>query len=133
LPKALFAGKICRGFRTRPIRTIQINSDGCRARQWRTSHLVFRVDGKTGAMAPERRVMTATSVSWKSGSVVRLLSGGEAMRVVGRDSVGSVICQPLNDERHQGIYVPPSLLMAADPEPGAGTPGPSIPSAAEHA
>ena len=71
-------------------------------------------------MSPERRVMTATSVSWKSGSVVRLLSGGEAMRVVGCDSVGSVICQPLNDERHQGIYVPPSLLMAADPEADAG-------------
>ncbi len=58
--------------------------------------------------------MEATGVSWKSGSVVRLLSGGDAMRVIGCDSVGSVICRPLNDERHLGIYVPPSLLMAAD-------------------
>jgi uncharacterized protein YodC (DUF2158 family) len=58
--------------------------------------------------------MEATSVSWKSGRIVRLLSGGETMRVVGCDGVGSVICRPLNDERHLGIYVPPSLLMAAE-------------------
>jgi len=65
--------------------------------------------------------MEATSASWKSGSVVRLLSGGEAMTVVGRDSVGSVICRPLNDECHLGIYVPPSLLVAADFGPDDGT------------
>ena len=66
--------------------------------------------------------MEATSVSWKSGSVVRLLSGGDAMKVIGYDGVGSVICQPLNDERHLGIYVPPSLLVAADRDPDDGTP-----------
>lgn len=54
-------------------------------------------------------------MSWKSGSIVRLLSGGETMRVVGCDGVGSVICRPLNDERHLDIYVPPSLLVAAEP------------------
>jgi hypothetical protein len=37
------------------------------------------------------------------------------MRVVGCDGVGSVICRPLNDERHLDIYVPPSLLVAAEP------------------
>lgn len=55
-----------------------------------------------------------TEASWKSGSVVRLLSGGEALRVIGCDSVGSVICRPLDDDRHLGIYVPPSLLMPAE-------------------
>jgi hypothetical protein len=64
--------------------------------------------------------MEATSVSWKSGSVVRLLSGGDAMKVIGYDGVGSVICRPLNDERHLGIYVPPSLLVAADSEVDTG-------------
>jgi hypothetical protein len=66
--------------------------------------------------------MEATRASWKSGNVVRLLSGGEAMKVVGYDSVGSVICEPLNDERHLGIYVPPSSLVAADPGPDDGAP-----------
>jgi uncharacterized protein YodC (DUF2158 family) len=65
--------------------------------------------------------MEATSVSWKSSSIVRLLSGGDAMKVIGYDGVGSVICRPLNDERHLGIYVPPSLLVAADAEPDART------------
>ena len=64
--------------------------------------------------------MTATS--WKSGSVVRLLSGGEALRVIGSDSVGYVICRPLDDDRHLGIYVPPSLLMPAEAPSGDGTP-----------
>ena len=77
--------------------------------------------------------MEATSASWKSGSVVRLLSGGETMKVVGCDSVGSVICRPLNDDRHLGIYVPPSLLVAADPPPDQGTPVPSTDMAAENA
>jgi hypothetical protein len=77
--------------------------------------------------------MEATSAFWKSGSVVRLLSGGEAMKVVGCDSVGSVICRPLNDDRHLGIYVPPSLLVAADPAPDHGTPVQSTDMAAENA
>jgi uncharacterized protein YodC (DUF2158 family) len=74
------------------------------------------------AASPECRVMVATSVSWKSGSVVRLWSGGEAMKVIGCDSVGSVICRPLNDKRNLDIYVPPSLLVAADAGPNAGAP-----------
>ena len=53
---------------------------------------------------------------WKIDSDVRLTSGGEALRVIGCDSVGSVICQPLDDETQQSIYVPPSLLVAADAE-----------------
>ena len=82
---------------------------------------------------PRVQVMEAISVSWKSGSAVRLLSGGEAMTVVGCDSVGSVICRPLNDDRHLGIYMPPSLLVAADPAPDQGTPVPSTDMAAENA
>ena len=77
--------------------------------------------------------MEATSVSWKSGSVVRLLSGGEAMKVVGSDGVGSVICRPLDDDRHLDIYVPPSLLVAADLGPGDRTPAHSIDMARENA
>ena len=57
-----------------------------------------------------------TEVPWKTDSIVRLMSGGEALRVVGCDSVGSVICRPLDDETHQSIYVPPSLLVAAEAE-----------------
>jgi uncharacterized protein YodC (DUF2158 family) len=53
---------------------------------------------------------------WSTGSVVRLKSGGEALRVIGCDSVGSVICRRLHDEGHPSIYVPPSLLVAADTE-----------------
>ena len=63
-----------------------------------------------------------TATSWKSGSVVRLLSGGEALRVIGCDSVGSVICRPLGDNRHLGIYIPPSMLMAAEAPSGDGAP-----------
>lgn len=77
--------------------------------------------------------MEATSVSWKSGSVVRLLSGGEAMKVAGCDGVGSVICRPLDDDRHLGIYVPPSLLVAADLDPRDRTPAHSIDMATENA
>jgi hypothetical protein len=77
--------------------------------------------------------MEATSVSWKSGDVVRLLSGGEAMKVVGCDGVGSVICRPLNDERHLGIYVPPSLLVAAGLGPDHGTPAHSTDMTTENA
>ena len=75
---------------------------------------------ETRGSVPAHKAMETTSVSWKSGSVVRLLSGGDAMKVIGCDSVGSVICRPLNDERHLGIYVPPSLLVAADAELNAG-------------
>ena len=76
--------------------------------------------------------MEATSVSWKSGSVVRLLPGSDAMQVIGCDSVGSVICRPLNDERHPGIYVPPSLLVDAAVGPDGG-PSASTGRAMEHA
>jgi hypothetical protein len=57
-----------------------------------------------------------TETPWKIDSIVRFISGGEALRVIGRDSVGSVICRPLNDEAHQNIYVPPTLLVAAETE-----------------
>jgi uncharacterized protein YodC (DUF2158 family) len=59
-----------------------------------------------------------TEMPWKIDSIVRFMSGGEALRVIGRDSVGSVICRPLSDETHQTIYVPPTLLVAADTEAG---------------
>jgi hypothetical protein len=61
-----------------------------------------------------------TAASWKSDRIVRLLSGGEALRVIGTDSVGSVICRPLGGGSDLNLYVPPSLLVAADPEPAAG-------------
>jgi uncharacterized protein YodC (DUF2158 family) len=77
--------------------------------------------------------MEATSVCWKSGSVVRLRSGGNAMKVVGSDGVGSVICRPLNDGRHLGIYVRPSLLVAAEAEPDTGAPEHSMDMVAENA
>jgi uncharacterized protein YodC (DUF2158 family) len=77
--------------------------------------------------------MEATSAAWKSGSVVRLLSGGEAMKVIGCDGVGSVICRPLDDECHLDIHVPPSLLVAADQEHGNGAPGHSTDKATENA
>ncbi|SDJ72955.1 hypothetical protein SAMN05444171_0873 [Bradyrhizobium lablabi] len=93
---------------------------------------VSLVDAAAGGI-PRMQAMEATSVSWKSGSLVRLLSGGDAMTVIGCDSVGSVICQPLNDERHPGIYVPPSLLVAADPDPDDATPAHSTDMATENA
>jgi hypothetical protein len=115
------------------IRTIQINSDNRRARQCRTSHLVCPGLTQKRGNIPRAQVMEATSVSWKSGDVVRLLSGGATMKVIGYDGVGSVICQPLNDEHHLGIYVPPSLLMAADAGPDAGAPKHSTDMAPENA
>lgn len=72
-------------------------------------------------------------MSWKSGNVVRLLSGGEVMKVIGCDSVGSVICRPLGDERHLGIYVPPSLLAAAEAAPAPDTSAHSMDMATENA
>jgi hypothetical protein len=59
IAETAFVGKICRseGRRrdamtpitcARSIRTIQINSDHRHALQWRTSHLIFRVDVKVG-------------------------------------------------------------------------------------
>jgi hypothetical protein len=77
--------------------------------------------------------MEATSVCWNSGDIVRLLSGGDAMKVVGCDGVGSVICRPLDDDRHLGIYVPPSLLVAADLDPDHGAPEHSMDMVAENA
>jgi len=70
-----------------------------------------------------------TAASWKSESIVRLLSGGGALRVIGRDSVGSVICRPLGGG--SDVYVPPSLLVFADPD--RSDPQPSTEFAAENA
>ena len=72
-----------------------------------------------------------TATSWKSDRVVRLLSGGEALRVIGTDNVGSVICRPLGSDID--ICVPPSLLVAADLEPDAGASGHPTQSATENA
>ena len=58
-----------------------------------------------------------TTTFWKSGSIVRLLSGGGALRVIGSDGVGSVICRPLGGGSDLDIYVPPSLLAEAEPQP----------------
>ena len=79
----------------------------------------------------QRAGMEVTATSWKSDRVVRLLSGGEALRVIGTDNVGSVICRPLGSDID--IHVPPSLLVAADPEPDANSSEHSTPSAAENA
>ncbi len=72
-------------------------------------------------------------MSWKSGNVVRLLSGGEVMTVIGCDSVGSVICRPLNDHSHLGIYVPPSLLMTVEAGPDRDTSANSLDMVTENA
>jgi len=131
--KRIRCGVVTSTSRRSQIRTIQINSDNRRTRQWRTSHLACPELTQKRGNIPRAQVMEATSVSWKSGDVVRLLSGGDAMKVIGYDGVGSVICQPLNDEHHLGIYVPPSLLMAADAGPDAGAPKHSTDMAPENA
>jgi hypothetical protein len=77
--------------------------------------------------------MEVTTASWKSDRLVRLLSGGEALRVIGTDSVGSIICRPLDGGNDLDLYVPPSLLVAADPEPDAGASRHSTELAAENA
>jgi hypothetical protein len=74
-----------------------------------------------------------TTTSWKSGTIVKLLSGGVALRVIGSDGVGSVICRPLGGGSDLDIYVPPSLLVAADPQAEAGVPEHSTEFAAENA
>ena len=74
-----------------------------------------------------------TAASWKSDRVVRLSSGGEPLRVIGTDSVGSVICRPLVGGGDLDLYVPPSLLVAADLDADAGASEHSIPFAAENA
>ena len=48
---------------------------------------------------------------WKSGTLVKVLSGEQAMRVVGYDSVGSVICELIeSQDRPLRIFTSPSLL-----------------------
>ena len=84
-------------------------------------------------MCPGTQAVETSGMPWKSGSVVRLTSGGEAMTVIGCDSVGSVNCRPLSDERHLGIYVPPSLLVVADAQSNAGASGHSTDMATENA
>jgi uncharacterized protein YodC (DUF2158 family) len=54
--------------------------------------------------------------AWKCDDKVRLASGQKIMVVLGYDSVGSVICRPLDDDRHGGLHVPPSSLVAATEE-----------------
>lgn len=84
-------------------------------------------------MLPGTRAMETNSMTWKSDRVVRLLSGGEALRVIGTDNVGSVICRPLGGGSDIDIYVPPSLLVAAAPAPDAHSSEHATESAAENA
>ncbi len=77
--------------------------------------------------------MEVTATSWKSDRVVRLVSGGKTLRVIGTDSVGSVICRPLGSGSVIDIYVPPSVLVAADSAPDANSSEHSTESAAENA
>jgi len=61
---------------------------------------------------PEEQTMQTT---WKSGSLVILGMDGPSLRVVGYDSVGSVICEfPDADEPRSRIYVAPALLSSFD-------------------
>jgi hypothetical protein len=55
-----------------------------------------------------------TEAHWKSGSRVRVSSGSRVLDVIGYDSVGSVICRPIDSPRHSGVYVTPSLLIEAE-------------------
>jgi hypothetical protein len=48
---------------------------------------------------------------WKTGSLVRLNALDRTFRVVGHDSVGSIICEPLDGALNSRIYVPPGLLI----------------------
>jgi hypothetical protein len=48
---------------------------------------------------------------WKPGSLVRISVLNRTFRVVGRDSVGSVICEPVVGALNSRIYMPPSLLI----------------------
>jgi hypothetical protein len=48
---------------------------------------------------------------WKSGGRVKVSSGSRVLDVIGYDSVGSVICRPIDSPRHSGVYVTPSLLV----------------------
>ena len=53
-----------------------------------------------------------TEVKWKSGALVRVLSSDQALRVVGYDSVVSVICELFEGHnRPLRLYASPSLLM----------------------
>jgi hypothetical protein len=53
---------------------------------------------------------------WKSGTLVKVRSNERPLRVVGYDSVGSIICELLEDEvRPLRLYTSPSLLTEIDP------------------
>jgi hypothetical protein len=48
---------------------------------------------------------------WKSGTLVKVASGEQALRVVGYDSVGSVICELIEaQEKPLRLYASPPLL-----------------------
>jgi hypothetical protein len=48
---------------------------------------------------------------WKSGTLVKVLSSEQVLRVVGCDSVGSVICELIeNQDKRLRLYASPSLL-----------------------
>jgi hypothetical protein len=52
---------------------------------------------------------------WKPGSLVRISVLNCTFRVLGQDSVGSTICEPLVGATNSRIYMPPSLLIEANP------------------
>jgi hypothetical protein len=51
---------------------------------------------------------------WKPGSLVRISVLNRTFRVLGQDSVGSTICEPLVGASNSRIYMPPSLLIEAN-------------------
>ena len=50
---------------------------------------------------------------WKSGTLVKIKSCELGLRVVGYDSVGSVICEYIDDDTKKSrLYVAPTMLTA---------------------
>ena len=55
-----------------------------------------------------------TNAQWKSDTRVRISESDREMTVVGRDSVGSVICEWSQGEHLVRGYVTPTVLVLAD-------------------
>ena len=54
-----------------------------------------------------------TNVEWKSGTRVRFIGSDLEMKVVGADSVGSIICEWYRGEGLlQGYFTPMGLILA---------------------
>ncbi len=52
------------------------------------------------------------SGQWASGSLVRIRNAEETLIVISHDSVGSVICQPIDDKQVR-VHIAPLLLESA--------------------